>query len=522
MSTFPRISFNGMNVDFDRHLNTLQIANKESTIINKSAVSGVAEIIDLFEDVIVRAGVDRLSADLIDQLEEWYNYAKSGGLFDFIADQSLGMYLAFEGKSLLSNDGVAGTLTRATAAYVEDPDTGLLVSVAANTARFPTGKFGRGVQLQHQRENILIKSAAFDNVAWTASSITVDAETTEVADPIGTNTAEKCTTTGANGTLVQTTASQVLEQSACFSVYLRSVVPGKTAVLTIKDDSGASLKSETVTLTTKWARYSAVYVNSAVSNANNWRVEIKFTDDASVFYIFGAMLEEGTNHLNAYVPTDAAAATHDADLLVYSLTEGKDVDHYQGSICFWVKPVFSHDEDGDTITTRLFMQFLDENDYAVLTIYRNTSGEIDVYATLSDGSTVSAQEEYQFDREEWIHVVVTYDLTQSTNAFVIYVNGESLNAVSDGGGLTNEIAKLVIGCNISTGAPASGVYDDIIIRKDVLTAADVRALYGRGRAAGHRRNQFEDCVLMDPEFSPIVNQGGNVFDFEAEFTVNPT
>ena len=227
-------------------------------------------------------------------------------------------------------------------------------------------------------------------------------------------------------------------------------------------------------------------------------------------------------HLTSYVPTDAAAAAHNADLLSYALTEGVDVDHNQGSVCFWIKPHFSHDEDGDTITARVFMIFYDASNDPVLTIYRNTSGELDVYATLSDGSTVSADAAFSMERETWTHIAITYDLTLGANAFVLYVNGESLGASGDGGGLTKEIVKVVIGCNISTGSPADGVYDDIIVRLDVMSATDVRALYQKGRAAGHRRNRFEGCVLLDPEFSPIVNQGGNVFDFDAEFTVNPT
>jgi hypothetical protein len=525
MSTFPLISYNSIDISFDRHLNNLQPVKRERTIVNRSPFSGVTEILDMYGDEAVSVGIDRLSAELIDQLEEWYEYVKGGGLFDFIGDQGLGLYLGFEGKSLLSNDKLTGNFVRSGVSYVEDPDTGLLVSIAENTARFPSGKFGRGVLIEPMHTNILIKSAAFDNVAWTAADITVAANTTEVKDPLDTNTAEKVTTTDTNGTLTQDTASGIGIDCAHFSVYLRTTVIGRTAVLKIMDDSGATLKSETVTMTPEWARYTAHYVNAADANANHWRVQILFPDDASVHYIFGAQLEVNY-YVNGYVPTDAASASHQPDILYYELTEGEEVDHLYGSLAFWIKSHFSHDEDGAKIASRALMELTDADDAYVIRVSRDSNGKLRVSYQLSDGTTKYVYDDFTMERDTWCHIVVTWDMTALSNAICIYQDGALLSAHAESGGLTKVIDRLFVGSgNLAGTVPtdfSGGIYDDIILRKDVMSAADVKALYLKGKSAGHRRNRFEDCILLDPEFSPIVNQGGNVFDFDAEFTVNPT
>src|SRR5574342_26504 len=110
MSTLPRITYNSINVDFDRGVNVWNLTRDQNRVENESA-SGVIETLSYSERERIAIQRRVTSADLQAQLEQFWLYARTGQTFSFWRDRDLAAYWDFEGKSYASNDSVAGTLT---------------------------------------------------------------------------------------------------------------------------------------------------------------------------------------------------------------------------------------------------------------------------------------------------------------------------------------------------------------------------------------------------------------------------
>jgi len=516
--SYPRLQYNSINVDFDIWFNEFSVQRSEKKKENESD-GGSIETIDFYERWIVRAVKERLKAELIDQLEEFWRYCKGGASFKLWKDRCLGLYLAFEGKSLRTNDELNATFTRSGTANVIDPSTGLVTSIAENYARFPSGKFGRGLLAEGTKQNILTYSEQLNHANWAATNVTVAANTTETLDPAGTNTAEKLTAGAANGDLTQNIATAIGTDDGCFSVWLKAQTQIINSVtLYIKDSAGAILASADCTVTNQWVRYSVAY-NNIGNDANNWRVVIEINTNGDILYGWGAQLEVGAHRRfpSGYILTTTAAASRSNESVYWDVTEGLEVGALKGTIAFWIKPEWLYNEGGGAGNdpVRTLLNVVDSAAGSVLEITRNASSQIVATFYAPDGSTTitTTAAATLVTQNTWAHIVLTYDLTQS-NMVKLYINGALVNTSTSSPMTIKIVDKIYLGSSDTPDQHADAIFDEVLILMEEKDATWVTWFYNYGRALGYRRNYFSALMLEDGEFNPIIQAGGNIYDFE--------
>ena len=516
--SYPRIQYNGINVDFSVHFNEFEAYPIERKSENQSD-GGPIETIDYFQRWIVRAVKEMLDPGTVDQLEEMWRYCKGGASFKLWRDRCLGLYLALEGKSLKTHDELDAVFARSGVANVVDPSTGLVTETAENYARFPAGKHGGGLLIEGTKQNILIYSEQLNNGAWAATNITVAADTTETLDPAGGNTAEKLTTTAADGNLTQNVATAIGTNDGCFSVWLKAQTQATSNVtLYIKDSTGATLASQNCTVTPQWARFSVAY-NSPGANANNWRVVLEMNNNADVMYGWGAQLEVGAHRrfASGYVKTVAAAASRSNEAVYWDVTEGLEFGPTKGTIAFWIKPewLFNEGGGGGNDPVRTLLNVVNSAAGSVLEITRNASSQIVATFTAPDGTTTvtATAAATLVTQDTWAHICLTYDLTQS-NMVKLYINGALVNTSTSSPMAIKIADKVYLGSSDTPDQHADAVFDEILFLTEEKGAAWVTWLYNYGRALGYRRNYFSALMLDDEEFNPVIHQGGNVWDLE--------
>lgn len=515
---YPRLQYNSINVDFDRHFNELEIYAEEKKSENESD-GGAIETIDFFERWKVSAVKERLKAELVDQLQEFWRYCKGGASFKFWNDMCLGLYLAFEGKSLRTNDELNATFARSGTAYMTDPSTGLATSIAENYARFPSGKFGRGLLIEGTKQNILTYSEQLNHANWAATNVTVAANTTETLDPAGGSTSEKLTAGAANGDLTQNIATAIGTDDGCFSIWLKAQTQSTAGItLYIKDSAGATLASQDCTITTQWVRYSVAY-NSPGNNANNWRVVIEMNTNGDIMYGWGAQLEVGAHRRfpSGYILTTSAAASRSNESCYWDITEGLEFGALEGTIAFWIKPEWLYNEGGGAggDPVRTLLNVVNSAGGTVLEITRNASSQIVATFYAPDGSTTvtATAAATLVTQNTWAHIILTWDLTQ-TNMVKLYINGALVNT-STNSPMTIKIAdKVYLGSSDTPDQHADAVFDEVLFLTEEKDSVFVSWLYGYARALGYRRNYFSTLMLEDGEFNPVIHAGGNIYDFE--------
>lgn len=508
----PTIEYNNIKVNFDRKFNIINISENES-ISKTIAMSGVDENLNFFNRDTIRIVRNRIKAELIDQLERWYQYVKSGNSFKLWIDRDLGFYLGFEGKSLKANDIDDGNFSRTGIAKYIDPWTGQVEQVAENVARFPEGKFGSGIVIEAASTNILVRSEEFDNASWLKTNVTVTANTTETLDPEGGNTAEKIVSTAAFGSISQATSTQILTNDAVFSIWLKALSPQSNNVqLIIADDLGNTLSARLITVTNEWYRYN-VYYNNTVSDSDNWKVFVFHNFNNDTIYYWGAQLEVGANRLypTGYIETVAASATRNNETLYYNLTNDLNIGYLKGTVSFWINPPW----DSNDGANRRLIDISDSSGATFISIFRNTSNQVEVQIGLADGSgwiqNINTPAGV-LTQNDWNLIVVTYDLTISR--VVIYINGIQKVSNDASSGIPKIPNKLYIGSTDTPSEFADTKFDDIFIYKDVKTLEWVQEIYRINRALGIKRNYWPSLMLSEYIFNPVLQQGGNYYDFE--------
>jgi hypothetical protein len=175
-----------------------------------------ATIIDLDNMVVTNSGSTIASVTIVDVGNDWRRIifttagdnnrvqigtALDGTTLSYTGDGTSGIYIW--GAQLEQRSSVTAytpTTTQPITNYIP-----VLQTAAAGQARFdhnPVTGESLGLLIEEQRTNLLLYSEQFDNAAaWaTAGRLTVSANTTEITDPLGGNTAKKITETTDNGT----------------------------------------------------------------------------------------------------------------------------------------------------------------------------------------------------------------------------------------------------------------------------------------------------------------------------------
>lgn len=228
------------------------------------------------------------------------------------------------------------TFTRTSAAtYVNSA--GNVVSASANVARFdydPATLAPKGLLIESQRTNLLLRSEEFDNASWTKANVTVTANA--VTAPDGTTTADKVQATATAATVLSQLVASVSGTSATYSIYAKQGSgPTDANIFLLRNNTTATnLISGTLNYSTGVWTYTTGSTGVTVSNAGNgwWRIQITVTsgitsgDGLLVYagfmgnseaagefaYLWGAQLEAGS-FATSYIPTVASQVTRAAD-----------------------------------------------------------------------------------------------------------------------------------------------------------------------------------------------------------------
>ena len=300
MSFAGQIEYNGIVINFVRQWNNFAIRKAQKQAISRSA-AGIRETLNFANQDFIQAVKERLTAQELAELLQFYEFARDGSSFIFIRDRGMGAYWNFE-KTLNNNDENPLTFTRtagdsSNASYI-DPSTGLLTfEDTADTPRYPAGKYGHGLIIEGSRDNMILNHD-MDHADWVKSNITVGADTTEVSDPAGGNNADKLTASAANGTVTLATTVDVSTDDGVFSVWVRCPSGTVEGEIVIRDESAVLVVTQAFTATPDWQRIQVVYENGG-DPSDNWGFVIQIDTDTEIIYVYGPQGEAGSDVLFA-------------------------------------------------------------------------------------------------------------------------------------------------------------------------------------------------------------------------------
>jgi hypothetical protein len=175
----------------------------------------------------------------------------------------------------------------------------------------------QGLLVEPARTNLALRSAEFDNATWTkigsGDAPTVTANTEDVTDPLGTNTAERVVfpaTAGASAyaLLRQTIAVTAVAHTA--GVWMRTASGAATIYVGVSGTVGGQTECS---VTTSWAQcFQTVTLTNANRNFDigRNRFEANQTSDMpeATIYLWGAQLEAGSSASSNIATAGTSAA----------------------------------------------------------------------------------------------------------------------------------------------------------------------------------------------------------------------
>jgi len=524
-----KIEYNDIIFEFDRAWNIFT-PERLNIITTNLADSGIEEDNEFYERYFIDVLRNSLKPNEVIELERWYEYVKDGSSFKLWRDKDVYQFWGFEGKSTNDNDENAVTsFTRTGVANNIDPYTGLVTSVAENTARFESGKFGDtsgALLIEDAITNILTDTEDFDLAGdWDSAHVSVT--TNQAIAPDGNLTADKL-----DGGIDQTiynvnTATVIGTNDGCGSIWLRCTTETETVKIQLVDHILTLLAEESVTVTTSWQRFHVGYDNPGTSG-NNWGFQIKFTENATIVYAWGAQIEVGTRYPTSYITGEATRNTE----TLYVTLDSDRLDLEEFTISAWIKVPWDNTDLELNNTDRYITMFTISG--AADAPPNNQALALYMYGTLSPSPVtfveikVNNYENDQFrgivassafSADTWIYVAVTCicNHTTTTCSINVYVDGVLIDSSTDTNFIPSAFDRCYIGSAGWTGTHLDGLIDDFFIENKAISAGEVAARYNSGKSRGIRKNYFPAVKLVEPSFKPIQQVGAHRYNFQAKF-----
>lgn len=162
----------------------------------------------------------------------------------------------------------------------------------------------KGLLIEEQRTNLLLRSEEFDNASWTKLVGATVSPNTTVA-PNGTTTADTISLTATAISRVEQATTVTSGTTYTLSVWMR-VASGTLSVRLQGIDTGTG---SAFTVTTDWQRFSLV----GVASSGTRYPAIATDGTAGDVFVWGAQLEAGS-FATSYIPTVASQVTRTADV----------------------------------------------------------------------------------------------------------------------------------------------------------------------------------------------------------------
>lgn len=513
----PRIQYNGHNIDFDLPIAKFKASPLHSRV-RVDSPGGTTSALNFTSKEKIEALLDFQEAHkIINELRAFYEHYRNNNQFKFWRDRHLGGYWAFE-NSLKSNDLTAVNFTRSGAAWYRDPTTGLYTQSADGEARFPGGKFGRGLLIEGARTNEV--PAKLSN--WTnLNGATLTADTSETEDPFGANGADKIEVTSLLPAQLFRfdTSVQIDTDDAILWCFAKTPEGTRELRLQIRDDTGALLADSTHDVKpfdpdndfgNVFQRFEVKFTNGG-SNANNWRAELFPNAINEEIYISNPQLEVGAGvrfPSTPVDPTSTAPATRNEEIAAIPVADV--IDQYQGAISFWYAPSFDSDEANQTQNEIFVVE--DSGSGLVLLLRALGNGNFLARIFNYDGSHQEDSGQMSgvpFTRGVPIHFFITFDslLQNDSVRMRVYANGV---LVFEFGSVGADVPKepAVLGTNFylggRTGAQSAGIYDDLWIYKRWQPAGVAKAIFNQGRALAIERNLYGALEMLLPDIPPEI------------------
>jgi len=503
---FGRIEYDGNVIDLQRPWTSFQ-PRKPVSSDTRQAQSGIEQTAKFFSQHFIDTRLNLLSPQEKSELLRLFEFAEGGDSFTLIRDRNLGAYINFEGginptaapRGLKTNDDVDGTFTRALttdSAWYLDEGTGLLtVRDVVDQPRFPAGKFGAGIQMDGAAVNLITNRIS--NAAWIKTTMTA-ATTTETLDPAGNNSnVDKLTATAASATAKFTTGTPKGNEAAG-KFWIKSSSGNVSLNLTIET---TTVITNAVTATPVWTELKVQGDTSALA-AGNLKLGIEIVTNGEIVYVWHTpqLFDSAEFDLGTVGPLSTSSITRNLEKLNFASSNIMNRD--KGTILMWVKPRWASNKKPATV-------FFDSGDSAGATANRHVvfyhlqADGLHLETNKNNGATAAfafsaaaslTQDSYNF-------IGGTWDATIS-NGHKLYLGGSLIGtSINSPYNISETGDTFAIGSEIDGDNPDFCAIDEVLITRNVLTAADFAGIFNLGIGLGVPRNRWT-VKLADQTWNP--------------------